>query len=177
MHTRLTTRLRLEPIRPQHAEDLYRLHQDPAVAEWWDGVGTEESAMADARRFASGWADDGVSKWMAYDRVTGELVGRGGLSRMQLDGASRLEVGWVLHREYWGHGYATEIGSTALAFAFDELDAEEVVAYTEPHNARSRAVMERLGMTYQRDIVHDDIHFVLYAIGAPAPRSGHFTPA
>ncbi len=167
MHTRLTTRLRLEPIRPEHAEDLYRLHQDPAVAEWWDGVGTEASAREDANRFAAGWTDDGVSKWMAYDRVTGEPVGRGGLSRMQLDGASRLEVGWVLHRAYWGQGYATEIGTTGLAFAFDELGVDEVVAYTEPHNVRSRAVMERLGMTYQRDIVHDDIDFVLYSIQAP----------
>src|SRR5271154_5095486 len=86
--TRLTERLRLEPVRPEHADDLYRLHQDPAVAEWWDGVGTEESARADAMHFASGWVEDGVSKWMAYDRVTGELVGRGGLSRMELDGAS-----------------------------------------------------------------------------------------
>jgi [ribosomal protein S5]-alanine N-acetyltransferase len=167
MPTRLTARLRLEPIRPEHAEDLYLLHQDPAVAEWWDGVGTEASARADANRFATGWVDDGVSKWMAYDRVTGELVGRGGLSRMELDGASRLEVGWVLHARFWGNGYASEIGAAGLAFAFDELGAEEVVAYTEPHNVRSRAVMERLGMTYQRDIVHDDIHFVLYAIPSP----------
>ena len=48
--TRLTDRLRLEPIGLHHAEDLYRLHQDPAIAEWWDTIGTVESAERDARR-------------------------------------------------------------------------------------------------------------------------------
>jgi RimJ/RimL family protein N-acetyltransferase len=38
-----------------------------------------------------------------------------------------------------------EIGRAALAFAVNELGATEVVAFTEPHNRRSRAVMERLG--------------------------------
>jgi len=166
MKTRFTKRLRLEPIGLEHADDIHRLHQDPAIAEWWDGVWTEQVAEQNARRFAAGWVADGVSKWIAYDRFSGELVGRGGLSRVHLDGADRLEVGWTILGRLWGNGYATEIGTTALAFAFDELNAEEVVAFTEPHNGRSRAVMERLGMTYRRDITHDDLHFVLYSVGA-----------
>nr|NIS36511.1 GNAT family N-acetyltransferase [Actinomycetota bacterium]NIU71013.1 GNAT family N-acetyltransferase [Actinomycetota bacterium]NIW32959.1 GNAT family N-acetyltransferase [Actinomycetota bacterium]NIX25107.1 GNAT family N-acetyltransferase [Actinomycetota bacterium] len=50
-----------------------------------------------------------------------------------------------------------------LAFAFNELGADVVVAFTEPHNRRSRAVMERLGMRYLREIVHQGGPFVLYA--------------
>lgn len=42
--------------------------------------------------------------------------------------------------------YATEIGRAGLALAFDELGADEVVAFTEVHNRASRAVMVRLGM-------------------------------
>lgn len=64
----------------------------------------------------------------------------------------------------WGHGYATEIGAAALTFAFETLDTDEVVAFSEPHNTRSRAVMDRLSMAYARDIVHDDLAFVLYTI-------------
>jgi len=166
MNPRFSTRLRLEPIGLDHAEDLHRLHQDPAVAAWWDGVWTEQVAEQNACRFAAGWAADGVSKWLAYDRFSGDLVGRGGLSRLHLDGADRLEVGWTILGRLWGNGYATEIGRTALTFAFEELGADEVVAFTEPHNERSRAVMERLGMTYRRDITHDNIQFVLYSVSA-----------
>jgi [ribosomal protein S5]-alanine N-acetyltransferase len=165
--TTFTERLRLEPIAAGHGDDLYRLHLDPPIAEWWDVTWTREDAAQHAARFAAGWEHDGVSKWMAYDRETDSLVGRGGVTRIWLDGANRFEIGWAVLGELWGRGYATEIGRAGLTFAFDELGADEVVAFTEPHNTRSRAVMDRLGMTYQRDIVHDDLNFVLYDVAAP----------
>lgn len=102
---------------------------------------------------------------MAYDRKTGELVGRGGLSRMEVDGQERLEIGWTLRDRSRGHGYATEIGRAGMAYAFDELGADETVSFTEPHNLASRAVMERLKMHYSRDIVHNGEPFVLYTLG------------
>jgi len=161
---RSTERLRLEPCTAAHGDDLYRLHLDPAIAEWWDLSWTPEDAEREARRFEAGWADDGISKWMAYDLATGELIGRGGITRIWLDGAHRYEVGWAVRGAHWGRGYATEIGRAALTMAFDELGVDEVVAFTEPHNARSRAVMDRLDMTYERDIERDGYAFVLYAV-------------
>ena len=91
-------------------------------------------------------------------------MGRGGLSRAMVDGDVRLEVGWTLREGCRGHGFATEIGRAGLAFAFDELDADEVVAFTETDNMRSRAVMERLGMGDPREISHQAAPFVLYTI-------------
>src|SRR5690349_21747518 len=155
MMARETDRLRLEPITDAHGPELHRLHLDPAIAEWWDVSWTPEQADAEAARFAAGWAADGISKWLAYDRRTDELIGRGGITRVRVDGAWRHEVGWAVVGDRWGQGYATEIGRAALDLAFDALGVDEVVAFTEPHNARSRAVMDRLGMTYRRDIVHD----------------------
>ena len=158
-----TERLRLEPISPKHADDLYRLHQDESVAKWW-GEWSVQKAADTAAEMGHAWEVDGVSKWMAYNRQTDDLIGRGGLSIKDVDGARRLEVGWALLGEMCGQGYATEIGRAGLAFAFEELGATEVVAFTEPHNLRSRAVMERLGMDYLRDIVWREDHFVLYGI-------------
>ncbi|MQA80291.1 MAG: GNAT family N-acetyltransferase [Streptosporangiales bacterium] len=178
VRTRLTDRLRLEPARPGHAADLRRLHLDEAVAYWHGGAWSEEDAATRAADLASAWEADGVGKWLAYARDTGELVGRGGLSYVDVDGDRRLEVGWTVRSDLWGRGYATEIGRAALAFASAELGADEVVAFTERHNARSRAVMERLGMRYVRELrrpglvegrdgVHDDAPFALYV----APRA------
>ncbi len=158
---RLTERLRLEPIGPGHAADLLALFRDPAVAAWY-GEWTPERAEREAARIGERWAADGVHKWMAYERRTGVRVGRGGLSVAYVDGANRLEVGWALHRAYWGRGYATEIGRAGLAFAFGELAAREVVAYTESRNHRSRAVMERLGLRYRKEIERHGQPFALY---------------
>src|SRR5580692_10743402 len=94
--TRLTERLRLEPIGPGHAGDLWRLHQDEAVAAWYLGRWTAQMAQQRAAGYGQAWAADGVSKWLAYDRRTGELIGRGGLSRQNVIGRRRLEVGWAV---------------------------------------------------------------------------------
>lgn len=162
-HVRCTARLRLEPIGCGHAEDLWRLFQDPAVAEWY-GAWTLDMAQREAARIAQAWETEGIHKWMAYDRLTDDLIGRGGLSRAHMEGQERLEIGWALHRRFWGQGYATEIGRAGLAVAFAELDAAEVISYTEARNTRSRAVMERLGFRYSHDIrdVDDSEPFALY---------------
>ena len=160
---RFTDRLRLEAIGPDHADDLVRLHQDQGVAAYW-GPWSPEDADRFARACEEAWTSRGVSKWIAYSRSDGSLVGRGGLSRSVVDGELRLEVGWTVREQLWGQGFATEIGRAGLTFAFEELAAEEVVAFTETANTRSRAVMERLGMGDPREITHDGAPFVLYVI-------------
>jgi [ribosomal protein S5]-alanine N-acetyltransferase len=167
---RLTNRLRLEPIGPRHTDDLLAILQDPRVAEWY-GTWNREQVEAEIARIARGWLVDGIHKWMAYDRATGVRIGRGGLSRADVDGQRRLELGWVLHGQFWGNGYATEIGRAGLSVAFDELDADEVVSFTEVSNRRSRAVMERLGFQYSKEIAGDDGPYALYVLTRPVMRS------
>lgn len=164
VRTRLTSRLRLEPIGPWNAGDLWRLHQDQAVAAWYGGRWTAATARHRAAGFGGAWESLGIGKWLAYSRTDGGLVGRGGLSRGPVDGRERLEVGWVVRSELWGRGYATEIGGAALAFAFGDLGARQVVAFTGPRNARSRAVMRKLGMRYARDIIYLGEPGVLYEL-------------
>jgi [ribosomal protein S5]-alanine N-acetyltransferase len=156
-----TPRLLLTPIGPAHAGELHLLHQDPGIAEWY-GPWTEEDALNAAVHMGDAWRTEGVHKWLAHHRGTGELIGRGGLSYAEVDGARRLEVGWAVRRRFWGEGYATEIGRAALAVAYAELAAAEVVSFTETHNHRSRAVRERLGFAFSHDFLHHGEPFVLY---------------
>lgn len=167
--TRLTERLRLEPVGPEHVEDIWALHQHDEVAHWYAGTWSTEDAHRKVAEMHAGWESQGVSKWMAYARGSGELVGRGGLSRQVVDGAERVEVGWTVRPDLWGQGYATEIGRAGLAFAFDDLGAAEVVAFTETGNRRSRAVMERLGMRGPKEIVHQERACVLYRATSAQP--------
>jgi [ribosomal protein S5]-alanine N-acetyltransferase len=139
--------LRLEPVVPEHTADLVRLHNDPNVAYWLAGPWTAERAAAWAERQRRSWSTEGVGRWMAYRRVDGSLVGRGGPAWVELLGARVLELGWIVRDELRGHGYASEIGRASVAFAFEVVGVEEVVAYTEVDNVASRAVMVGLGMT------------------------------
>lgn len=186
---RLTERLRLEPVSGPgpvlrgHVADLQLVHADPWVAEWYAGAWSTRQAEQWANAMQSGWTTYGVGKWMAYDRATGELVGRGGLSRLADDSpvteriadlvdpsddwpADRLELGWALRSEFRGRGFATEIGRAGLEFAFDTLGARSVIAFTERHNFASRAVMERLGLEFAGEFPAEGL--VQLMAGGPA---------
>jgi RimJ/RimL family protein N-acetyltransferase len=80
-----------------------------------------------------------------------------------------VEVGWALVPELWGRGYATELGAAAVDVAFG-LGVTEVVAFTLPHNAASRRVMEKLGLSYEREVVWADLPHVLYRRYSPGSR-------
>ena len=176
-----TGRLRLEPVGPANAVDLWLVHGDDDVWPWY---GDHKPGLEQARQWAASmgesWRWHGVCKWIAYDRVSGEVVGRGGLSRTPVDDdwgqlyaflpaepwvraahetgrpftahANWLEIGWAVRRRFWGRGYATEIGRAGLDYAFGVLGAQAVVSCTVRHNVRSRAVMERIGMRYAGEI-------------------------
>jgi RimJ/RimL family protein N-acetyltransferase len=179
--SRFTTRLRLEPVGLANAADLWLVHNDDEVSGWYDdGKPTREQAEQWATFMDDSWRFHGVHKWIAYERVSGQVVGRGGLSRTPVDDdwgqiyaflpvepwvlapyeserpfvahANWLEIGWALRREFWGRGYASEIGRAGLAYAFEVLRAQAVVSCTVRHNVRSRAVMERIGMQYAGEI-------------------------
>lgn len=161
--TRTTERLRLEPIGPQHADVLWQLHQDPGVIAWW-GVWSREDVARRIEVAVRGWSERGVEKWIAYERATGAPVGRGGGSFVTIEGREQFEIGWMLHERHRGRGLATEIGRTTLDMAFAELGLDQAIAFTEPENERSRAVMERLGMHDPRVVIHENTTFVLYSL-------------
>lgn len=179
--TLFTERLRLEPVGPANATELALVHRDDEVWHWYTDKRPSRERVKQAAEFmGDSWRCHGVHKWIAYERETGEVVGRGGLSRTPVDDdwgqiyaflpeepwvgvahASRrpftahanwLEIGWALRSGFRGRGYAAEIGRAGLGFAFDVLEARAVVSCTVRHNVRSRAVMERIGMRYAGEI-------------------------
>jgi len=114
-------------------------------------------------RFALGWRHDGLGLWAAEELASGRFVGRLGLMRHHDWPAAPdpVEVGWVLHRDWWGRGLATEAGRAAVECWRACLDDARLISITTPANRRSRAVMERLGMT-ERGAAHWHGHDVVW---------------
>jgi RimJ/RimL family protein N-acetyltransferase len=95
------------------------------------------------------------------------FVGLAVVSRFEAHFTPCVEIGWRLAREHWGRGYATEAARAALEFGFRDLALKEIVSFTVPANLRSRAVMERIGMTRSPD---DDYEHPLLPEGHPLRR-------
>lgn len=56
------------------------------------------------------------------------------------------EIGWLVHPDEWGQGYASEAARRVIDFAFRELKAHRVIAFCDADNAASERVMQKLGM-------------------------------
>jgi ribosomal-protein-alanine N-acetyltransferase len=152
---RLTTgRLALRAFRDDDREPFAALNADPAVMEFFPARLTRAESDAFVDRILARWATDGHGLWAVERLEDGAFLGFTGLAR--LDWLDQPEVGWRFARSAWGHGYATEAADASLAWGFATLGLAEIVSVTTVANLRSRAVMERIGMT--RDPADDFLH-------------------
>ncbi|MEU0476131.1 GNAT family N-acetyltransferase [Streptomyces olivaceus] len=152
-----TERLVLRDWRASDLAPWAALNADPEVREYFPGVLTREESEASAARFQADLDRRGWGWWAVETAAAGEFIGFAGLDPVE-DGMpfTGVEAGWRLARPAWGHGYATEAARAVLGRAFGELGLAEVLAVTAATNARSRAVMRRLGMTRDPDEDFDD---------------------
>lgn len=78
-------------------------------------------------------------------RNSGEMVGDV-LLRWVSQTHRQGEIGFILHPDHHGHGYATEAGEVMLKLGFGDLGLHRIVARCDARNQASVRVMERLGM-------------------------------
>jgi RimJ/RimL family protein N-acetyltransferase len=64
-------------------------------------------------------------------------------------GAHGAVIGYVLCRDAWGHGYATEAARRIVDFSFEQLGVWRVWATCAPQNPASRRVLEKVGMRHE----------------------------
>jgi len=144
-----TERLVLRPFTDDDLPAYTAVLQTPEVRASLhlpDDVG-EDDAWAQMALFLGQWELRGTGQWAIEVLASGRFVGRAGLHRPQRQGWPGTEVGWTLHPEVWGSGYATEAGAAAVAYGFDTLGLDELVSNILHENTRSQAVARRLGFT------------------------------
>ncbi len=154
------------------------MNADPEVMEHFPELLSRRQSDEFVERIEAGFAENGFFLWAVEVRASGEFIGFTGLAAPGFEAhfTPAVEVGWRLAHSAWGHGYATEAARAALAFGFDEVGLDEIVSFTTPANRRSRAVMERLGMSHdpEDDFEHPSLppgHLqrphVLYRLKSP----------
>ena len=142
-----TERLVLRPFKDSDFEDYLSMVHSPEVRAALRT--SEEEGRAEAwyalAAFAGQWQLRGTGMWALEEKNTGNFVGRTGLHNPERHDWPGVEVGWTLHPDYWGLGYATEAGQEAIRYGFHELSQERLFSIILPENYRSQAVAKRLG--------------------------------
>lgn len=145
------TRVRLRDFVPDDLDATMAIVGDPAVTRWLSFDTRTRADQADrlALDVVRARAEPRPDYYLAVEVVaTGELVG---FARLGLGGGGHRsgEVGYAIRRDRQGRGYAVEAAGLLLDLAFSTLGLHRVMAATGPDNAPSRAVLERLGFTYE----------------------------
>jgi RimJ/RimL family protein N-acetyltransferase len=145
-----TQRLRLRLWRDDDLPLFAALNASPEVMEFFPKTLDRAESDAVADRIQGHFARHGFGYWAVEVPGVADFIGFVGLAVPTFEAhfTPCVEIGWRLAQKHWGQGYATEAARASLNFGFENLGLSEIVSFTATANARSRAVMERIGMTH-----------------------------
>ena len=161
--------MRLRPVSMADLDALYRIWTDPAVREFfWDGETiTRERAEAGVREGMGDFAKHGFGLWVATEEGGG-VVGFAGLRH--LDHAPGVEILYGFAPTHWSRGYATEAAAAILRYGFEEAGLDRILGIADKDNAASRRVLEKIGMTFEGETLHEGREEARYSVTRWRPR-------
>jgi RimJ/RimL family protein N-acetyltransferase len=158
---RHTDRLTLRPATADDADATWQFRRREDVSRW---ITRAPSTLEEHRtRFQS---PDNLAETLVIEHggtVIGDLMLKIEDAWAQAEIAERArgvhaELGWVLHPEHAGHGYATEAVRELLRLCFQDLGLRRVTAVCFAANEASWRLMERIGMRREVHTVRDSLH-------------------
>lgn len=155
----LTQRCVLARIEESDFPELAKLHATPETREFLGGAITPD-AFAD--KFEELKQSSDIFSRTIHLKDNRKFVGLISLTPHH-DGKDR-EISFQILPEFWGQGLAVETVGAIITHAFSSLKMPRLVAETQAANARSRKLLERLGMTPLKFITRFGEDQIIYAM-------------
>jgi RimJ/RimL family protein N-acetyltransferase len=154
-----TSRLALRPYEPGDLAFLHSMFGREDVCRYlpWIPMDVDQARAKLEQRLRQTHleADGDPLVLAAEDSDTGRTVGEFMLRLRSLE-SRQGEIGWSLHPDAHGRGFATEGAREMLRLGFDELGLHRIVAGCDTRNTASRRVMDRLGMRREAEFVENE---------------------
>jgi 3-dehydroquinate dehydratase/shikimate dehydrogenase len=143
-----TKRLLLRAWKDNDIESFAAMNADKKVMEYFPKVLTREESYSLFKKISTHIQKMGWGFWAVEVPGISNFIGFIGLSPVSFTAhfTPAVEIGWRLGLAYWGKGYATEGALASLEYGFKKLHLPEIVSFTAKQNAKSIAVMKRIGM-------------------------------
>ena len=154
-----TERLTLRQMHPIDAEDMYDYASREDVTRFllWSPHPSLSYTKDYLRYVQNRYSLGDFYDWAIIDRESRRMVGTCGFAKIDTENAV-AELGYVLHPDFWGKGYAFEAAEEVLRFGFEVLGLHRIEARFMDGNEASLRVMKRLGMSFEG--YHRDAIFV-----------------
>ena len=164
-----TERLTLRPYAPEDRAQAIALFTDPEVMRYvGDGVQPEaEAARRFGRIFTHVYERAAFDVWGIFSKRDGSYVGHAEI-KPRGDGGARAgdyEIIYVLRRECWGRGLATETARRLVEYGLRDLGLERVAATVDAENHASVRILEKIGMRYEGEFEDEFGRTLVYVVG------------
>lgn len=144
-------------LRPIKEDDVFAIHlyaSDPEVTQYmlW-GPNTYQDTLnyVEASLALLNSVPKNIYRYAIILKHTDDLIG---MIDLTLKSSHVGEIGYILHKSYWGHGYGTEATRLMVNYAFNSLGLSKLLATCDKRNIASYRVMEKNGFhlvsTYKR---------------------------
>lgn len=161
-----SARLRFRSVEPDDFDFIFHLQGDTDLMRY---IRPPEKDPEVVRERMNMWQkytqlNPGLGTYIMSLKESGEVIGNCVLRHMDYLPGNDLELGYVLLREYWKRGFATETAQALAAYAFSRFDVPKVVAVVDPENLASQNVLLKCGFRKvgRRFIYNsDNLEFVL----------------
>lgn len=148
-----TPRLILRRWRPEDRAPFAALNADPKVMEFFPACLTRDESEAMADAIDAHFNEHGYGLYALELKGTGAFIGYAGLKHIpwEVSFTPAVEMGWRIDSKYWGNGYVPEAAREAAHYGLTVLKLPELLSFTVPMNMKSRRVMEKIGMTQDKE--------------------------
>lgn len=148
-----TKRLLIRTIEPSDVLPLAQLWSDPEVTRYMGGPRSYNKLLLTFNEEAQSGQPDPFDLWPVIEQETGNVVGHCGLLEKPVEYQLEIELVYVIAASVWGKGYATEAALALRDYAFNMLGVVQLIALIDPANGASAGVAEKVGFSFDREIV------------------------
>lgn len=141
-----TRRLFLREMSQEDLDFIAAMLADPEVMRFYPKCYSREESAVWIERQMKRYTRHGHGLWLVLEKATGQPVGQVGLLIQQIEGVQEKEVAYLIHRPFWGRGFATEAATACRDYALNALARSRVFALIRPENLPSQHVAVKLGM-------------------------------
>ncbi|NEQ24341.1 MAG: GNAT family N-acetyltransferase [Microcoleus sp. SIO2G3] len=159
-----TLRLLLRYFTWNDLNNMATIYADPIGMAFRGSPRTFEETQQLFQWMFDNYSKDGFEMWAIIHKADQKLIGCCGLIPQEVEGQQETEMGYVLAKEYWGQGLATEAAFAVRDYGFEKLGCDRIVALINPKNIASQNVARKIGLVYERDITHLEKIVCLYFI-------------
>ncbi len=150
-------RLRLKRYEIDDFKAVYSIFSNPDTMKHYPHAFSKEETINWINRNIKRYDDDGFGLWPVVLKSSGEVIGDCGITMQNINGEMLPEIGYHIHEQCQGMGYASEAARICIDYAFHSLNIPALYSYMKYTNVPSCRVAEKCGMTLI-DEYHDPIN-------------------